>query len=127
VFAPGNGAFCNRWQESPNNNTWRHEGWNEKPKPTHDVGLTWLDAALNVGGPLDGHLETVAFGDDGNVWHAWQIDVKPNWSLWHGLGSPPAKVRAADKLTIGTNHDGRLKVFIMGQDGALWHIWQVRP
>jgi hypothetical protein len=36
VFAPRDGAFCNRWQEAPDGDVWRHEGWNEKPKPpTH--------------------------------------------------------------------------------------------
>lgn len=126
IFAPGNGAFCNRWQEAPNSGVWRHEGWNEKPKPQAGVGLTWLEAALNVGGRLGGHLEVLGFGDDGALWHAWQIDEKPNWSLWHSLGSPPAKLQEADRLTIGTNQDGRLEVFVVGQDGAVWHIWQTR-
>jgi hypothetical protein len=126
VFAPGNGAFCNRWQESPNSGIWRHEGWNEKPKPGPAVGLTWLEAAINVGGPLRGHIEVCAFADDGALWHAWQIDEKPNWSSWHTLGSPPVKIRAADRLTIGTNQDGRLEVFVVGQDGAVWHIRQIR-
>jgi hypothetical protein len=126
VFAPGNGAFCNRWQEAANSDVWRHEGWNEKPKPQSTVGLTWLDAELNVGGPLEGRLEVLAFEDDGALWHAWQIDQKPNWSPWHSLGSPPAKIRGADRLTIGTNQDGRLESFVVGQDGAVWHIWQTR-
>src|ERR1700730_18156824 len=26
-------AFYNRWQEAPNSHVWRHEGWNDKPKP----------------------------------------------------------------------------------------------
>ena len=125
VFAPGNGAFCNRWQEAPNSSVWRHEGWNEKPKPKQAapaVGLTWLEAALN----FDNRLEVIGFGDDGALWHAWQIDVKPNWRSWKSLGRPPAKIREADRLTIGTNQDGRLEVFVMGQDGAVWHIWQIR-
>jgi hypothetical protein len=122
VFAPGNGAFCNRWQEAPNSGVWRHEGWNEKPKPRPTVGLTWLEAALN----FQDRLEVIAFGDDGALWHAWQIDVKPNWSGWESLGSPPPKIRPADRLTIGTNQDRRLEVFVMGQDGAVWHIWQIR-
>jgi hypothetical protein len=126
VFAPGNGAFCNRWQEAPNSNVWRHEGWNQKPKPQPTVALTWLEAELNVGGALAGRLEVLGFGDDGALWHAWQIDVKPNWSPWHSLGSPPAKIREPDRLTIGTNRDGRLEVFVMGQDGEVWHIWQTR-
>jgi hypothetical protein len=126
VFAPGNGAFCNRWQEAPNSSVWRHQGWNEKPRPQPGVELTWLEAALNVGGQLEGRLEVFALGDDGALWHAWQIDQAPNWSRWHSLASPPARIRAADRLTIGTNQDGRLEVFLVGQDGAVWHIWQTR-
>jgi len=126
VFAPGNGAFCNRWQEAPNSNVWRREGWNQKPQPQPEVRLTWLEAELNVGGPLGGRLEVVAFGDDGALWHAWQIDEKPNWSPWHSLGSPSAKIRETDQMTIGVNRDGRLECCVVGQDGAVWHIWQTR-
>jgi hypothetical protein len=126
VFSPGNGAFCNRWQEAPNSNTWRHQGWNAKPKPDPAVGITWLEAALNVRGPLDRKLEVLAFGDDGDLWHAWQIDQAPNWSHWESLGSPRAKIRTADHLTIGTNQDGRLEVFLMGQDNNVWHSSQTR-
>jgi hypothetical protein len=129
VFAPGNGAFCNRWQERPLDIpviNWRREGWNAKPRPKPEVGLTWLEAALNVGGQLDRKLEVCALCDDGALWHAWQIDQAPNWSPWESLGSPPAQIRAADHLTIGTNQDGRLEVFLVGQDGAVWHIWQTR-
>jgi hypothetical protein len=125
VFAPGNGAFCNRWQaiwrEGPNKVVWRHQGWNEKPKPRPDVGLTWFDAKLN----FQDRLEVLAFGDDGALWHSWQIDVTPFWSKWESLGSPPAKIREADRMTIGTNQDRRLEVFVVGQDGAVWHTWQI--
>jgi len=126
VFAPGNGAFCNRWQEAPNSNDWRREGWNEKPKPHVAVGITWLEAALNVGGPHADHLEVFTFGKDGALWHAWQIDMEPFWSLWDSLGSPAVKIREAEKLTIGANEDGRLEVFVVGQDGAVWQISQTR-
>ncbi len=124
VFAPGNGAFCNRWQEMPifPGSNWRREGWNAKPKPSDRVGLTWLEAALN----FENRLEVLAFGDDGALWNARQIDEKPFWSKWESLGSPPVKIREADRLTIGTNQDGRLEVFVVGQDAAVWHIWQIR-
>jgi hypothetical protein len=122
VFCPGNGAFCNRWQESPGSNVWRHEGWNAKPSPGEGVGIVWLDAALN----FTNHLEVFALADDGALWHAWQIDVAPFWSKWESLGSPSSGIQAADRLTIGTNQDGRLEVFVADQDGAVWHIWQVR-
>jgi hypothetical protein len=129
VFAPGNGAFCNRWQERPLDTPvikWRREGWNAKPKPRPDVGLTWLEAALNVGGQIDRKLEVFGLGDDGALWHAWQIDQAPFWSSWETLENPPVKIREADHLTVGTNRDGRLEVFLVGQDGAVWHIWQIR-
>jgi hypothetical protein len=55
VFAPGNGAFCNRWQEKwrggHNRIVWRHQGWNEKPKPLPGVRIKWLDAALQFRKP----------------------------------------------------------------------------
>jgi hypothetical protein len=129
VFAPGNGAFCNRWQEPPLNLPvikWRREGWNAKPRPKPEVGLTWLEAAINVGGQLNGHIEVFGLGNDGALWHAWQIDQAPFWSAWQSLESPPVKLREADHLTVGTNHDGRLEVFVSGQDGAVWRISQIR-
>jgi hypothetical protein len=126
VFAPGNGAFCNRWQEvwrdGPDKVVWRHQGWNAKPRPRPDVGITWLDAALN----LQDRLEVVAFGDDGALWHAWQVDVPPFWSAWKSLGTPATGIRTTDRLTIGVNADGRLEVFVVGQNGDVWHIWQTR-
>lgn len=122
IFAPGNGAFCNRWQEAPNSGVWRRQGWNAKPKPRPSIGLTWLEAALN----FEDRLEVFAFADDGALWHAWQIDVAPNWSGWNSLGGPPANIRQADRLTIGKTRDGRLEVFVVGQDGAVWHIGQIR-
>ena len=121
VFAPGNRAFCNRWQEAPNSPVWRHQGWNEKPRPKPEVGITWLEAALDV---KRQRVEALALGDDGALWHAWQIFDSPFWSPWHSLGTPPAKIREADRLTVGTNQDDRLEVFVGGQDGAVWHIWQ---
>ena len=129
VFALGNGAFCNRWQERPLNIPvikWRHEGWNAKPRPKPEVGLTSLEAAINVGGQLTGHIEVFGLGDDGALWHAWQIDQAPHWSRWESLASPVVNIRGADRLTVGTHRDGRLEVFVVGNDGAVWRVSQTR-
>ncbi len=123
VFAPGNGAFCNRWQEIPNSNVWRHQGWNAKPQPQPAVGITWLEAALDV---KRQRVEALTLGDDGALWHAWQVNQDPFWSSWESLESPPVKIREADRLTVGANQDDRLEVFVVGQDGAVWHIWQTQ-
>jgi hypothetical protein len=122
VFAPGDGAFCNRWQESPGSSVWRRQGWNAKPPPAEGVGIVWLDAARN----FTDHLEVFALADDGALWHAWQVDQPPFWSDWASLDCPPPGIREADRLTIGANQDGRLEVFVVGEDGVVWHIWQIR-
>ncbi len=46
-------------------------------KPAANVDLTWLEGSLN----FEQRLEVIGFGDDGNLWHAWQIDGAPNWSF----------------------------------------------
>jgi hypothetical protein len=126
VFSPGNGAFCNRWQEvwreGPEKVVWRRQGWNEKPKPRPEVGLTWIEAALNT----RDRLEILGLGEDAALWHSWQIDTPPFWSNWESLGQPPVKIREADRLTVGINQDRRLEVFVVGQDGAVWHTWEMR-
>jgi hypothetical protein len=126
VFAPGNGAFCNRWQErwrdGANNVTWRHQGWNEKPKPRPEVAIISLDVAIN----FESKLEVFSFSENGSLWHAWQVNETPFWSKWEDLGRPSTNIRKADQLTIGTNQDGRLEVFVVGEDNAIWHIWQTR-
>jgi hypothetical protein len=127
VFAPGNGAFCNRWQEEwrrgPDAVVWRKGGWHDKPRPSPSAGLVWLEVALN----FTGHMEVIGLADDGALWHAWQVDSPPFWSAWESLGAPqPSGIRLADRLTVGTNQDGRLEVFVVGGDGAMWQIWQTR-
>lgn len=126
VFAPGNGAFCNRWQEEWRRGAdavrWRHQGWNAKPRPRPTVELASLEAARN----FEQRLEVFGFANDGALWHAWQVDESPFWSTWESLASPPPGIRAADRLSVGKNRDGRLEIFVMGQDGAVWQIWQIR-
>ena len=121
VFAQGNRAFCNRWQEAPNSGVWRRQGWNQKPRPAPEAGVVWLEAALDA---RRRRVEVFAIGDDGALWHAWQVDVEPHWSDWESLGAPPAKIREAERLTVGTNRDGRLEVFVVSRSRAVWHIWQ---
>jgi hypothetical protein len=48
----------------------------------------------------------------------------PAWNKPTGMPVLPARV-VSDPV-VGTNDDGRLEVFIVGGDGALWHSWQVQ-
>lgn len=90
--------------------------------PAEGAGIVWLDAALN----FTNHLKVFAQADDGAIWHAWQVDQPPFWSDWAGLDHPPTGLREAEHLTVDANQGGRLEVFVVGQDGAVWYIWQER-
>jgi hypothetical protein len=59
------------------------------------VGLTSIEAALN----FENRIEALGLADDGALWHAWQIDVAPNWSEWNSLAAPAARIRAADRVS----------------------------
>jgi hypothetical protein len=107
VFACGHRELFNICQIVPNGG--RKDGWLSKQRSTSKTGS-----------------KSIAFRDDGALWHSWQVDQSPHWSPRHSLESPPAKIRVADRLTIGTNQDHRLEVFVVGKDGAVWHIWQIR-
>ena len=46
---------------------------------------------------------------------------------WTSLGTPPPGISPgsrASNFPVASNQDGRLEVFTIGGDGALWHIWQ---
>ena len=126
VFSPGNGAFCNRWQErwrdGPGNVVWRHQGWNAKPAPGPDVALVWLNGALNA----ESRLEVVGLADDGAMWHAWQVDQPPFWSTWQSLHSPSTGIRTSEGLAIGKNSNGALSAFVVDQAGSVGHLQQAR-
>jgi hypothetical protein len=108
-----------KWQVAPNN------GWSEEWKTLGRPAGSSLTDQFTVGRNFQNRLEVLAFGDDGEVWNARQVDQPPFWSAWRNLGSPPARIRTADRLTIGTNQDGRLEGFLVDQDGAVWHSRQL--
>ena len=83
------------------------QGWNAKPKPRPASDSPGSRQPLN----FENRIEALGLGDDGALWHAWQIDVAPNWSEWNTLAAPAAKIRAADRLTIGTTQDGQARRF----------------
>jgi hypothetical protein len=72
-------------------------------------------SALN----FNDRLEVIGFGSDLQLWHAWQVDSPPFWSAWESLATPAPGIRVADRLTIGTNQDGRLEVFVVGKSSRV--------
>jgi hypothetical protein len=88
-------------------------------------GLTGIALGQNE----DGRLELVATSrDDGHpdtVWHAWQKTPSGDWSGWHPLGKPGAGDLFNVPAIIQHARDGRLELFVIGGDDAVWHRWQV--
>jgi hypothetical protein len=112
------------------------ELYNIRQDPTAPGGWSpWLE----LGGPgrpirlrpavapnHDGRLDVFVQGNPGTVYHTRQDPTAPDgWSNWAELGSP--QVDLTGQPVVARNKDGRLEVFMLGTDGAVWHIWQTRP
>ncbi len=103
------------------------QGWTDwaslgSPAATGGLGLPVVAASA------DGRLEVFAVGSDGALWHIWQTSLNGGWSAWLSHGTPPGT--AFDGLrrpVIAPNTEGRLELFAVGDDKALWHIWQIAP
>jgi hypothetical protein len=76
-----------------------------------------------VGNSRDGRLEVFVLGTDGSLLHRWERNLRSTaWSDWHSHGDPG--VALTPSPAIGASADGRLELFVVGADGALYHIWQ---
>ena len=51
---------------------------------------------------------------------------KYTWSGWASIGKPKCGL-SNDLIAVGQNSDGRLEVFAIAGDGALWHTYQPKP
>lgn len=113
-------AVWHRWQTAANN------GWS-----------AWksLGNPVTTGGPLgapavahnhDGRLEVFTLATGGALWHCWQTAANNGWSAWSSLGTPSTEP-AYNPPTLTRSHDGRLAVFTIASDGAVWHRTQHQP
>ena len=120
VFSTGiDSALWHTWQNAPNG-VWG--GWSSLGKPTGvDLVLN-----INVHQSSDGRLEVFIAGSNNAVWHIKQIKPNGTWSGWELLGTPPGQTSISYPVA-GENADGRLEVFVIGSDNALWHKWQSAP
>jgi hypothetical protein len=80
----------------------------------------------NVAQNIDGRLEVFVL-DAWNLWHTWQTAPNGTWSPWALVAQANLKLSAGPFLGINTNADGRLEVFTIDSQGALWQIWQTSP
>jgi hypothetical protein len=71
----------------------------------------------------DGRLEVFARWTDGEVRHARQLAANgSNWSGWASLGGGLLRFGGLNSgPAVCQNGDGRLELFVRGNDNALWH------
>jgi hypothetical protein len=122
AFAIGtDGALWHIWQTTPNG-TWSN--WFSSGQPS----TSRLNAQFPpfIAHDADGRLEAFAIGTDGALWHIYQVAVNGTWSSWTPRGKPPGVNNINDPFVV-QNADGRLEAFVIGSDGALWHVWQTTP
>jgi hypothetical protein len=116
-------AVWHRWQTAPNN------GWSE----WHSLGEPpgGFFGPLALGANADGRLELVApaafAGGDQEIWHRWQSTPGGGWSGWSSLGTAGGGELLTSVPVLGRNADGRLELFVVAGDGAVWHRWQSAP
>ena len=124
----GGQSLWHRWQTTSGNG-W--SDWCSHGTPPDANGLRW---SPTVAPAADGCLEVFVVGDDlqpdglgsgGALHRTSQTARNGGWSRWRSYptGGPnlfgsPAVVRSAD---------GHLELFVLGDDGALWHMWQTAP
>jgi hypothetical protein len=102
------------------------------------LGGAWIDewychntppGVGNVGAPFlarsfDGCLQVFVVGSDGALWQISQNTPSGTWSGWSSHGVPPNSGGLTLRPAVAASADGRLEVFAVGVDGALWHIWE---
>jgi hypothetical protein len=75
----------------------------------------------------DGRLELYTPTNEG-VCHIWQEKPNGDWADWFNQipdsSSGPGLVGGS--LALAPSADGRLELFMLGFDKAIWHIWQTQ-
>jgi hypothetical protein len=112
AFSYGPGWYIyHRWQLTPNGawSDWANEGFQTMLRPN-----------LALGG--DGRLVAFVISTDGNLYSKTQsAPGQGPWSVWTRIYAPPL---TGSVPGVGHNADGRLELFAIGQDRAMYHVRQ---
>jgi hypothetical protein len=100
--------------------TWN--AWKTLGAPTNATANR--TTAMNQNG-----TQAIFMGDQsGNLWYNSETTARSNtWSGWSNLGNPGNGVSFSHNPILGVNVDGRLEVFEIGSNGALYHNYQQAP
>ncbi len=110
-----------RWQTAPSN------GWSDGEYWEFPPGNEFVGQRAAVAANADGRLEYFVVGIDGALWHKWQTAPNKGWSAWASLRTPPGLKLKPFGPAVAASADGRLELFVVAEDGELWHKWQTAP
>jgi|GEM_PF-1446831 len=89
------------------------------------LGPSWL----TTNGPIatyanqDGRMQVFTIGRDSQLYTACQTKVNGGWLGWNSMGGTWG-INYPTNVSVYKNKDGRLQVFLLGGDGAMWTKWQ---
>ena len=78
------------------------------------VGLSHLSTLAYP----DSHVEVIALGDDGNVWH--NVSTQSSWGGWATLGGVSGMFATGASTILAS--DGHAEAFAIDKSGGAWHI-----
>jgi hypothetical protein len=130
VFVPANNdagdkrAVWHRWQTAPNG---RWSKWDSLGEPPGG-----FSGPLAVGANADGRLELFApealSGRNQQIWQRWQrTPGDDDWWKWFSPDTAGSGELLTSVPVVARNADGRLELFVVGGDGAVWQRWQLTP
>jgi hypothetical protein len=108
------------WQQSKGGDT-NWSGWNDFGIPSNVKQCVGTPATASY---PNGAQAIFVRTDQNTVRARWQYPPNNGWLRgWNDLGKPPNVDRISDPV-VAANQDGRLNVFVMGDDGNVWLRYQ---
>jgi len=105
-----------------------NEGWSDWVAHGTPSGVSFgSDSTPAVACSADGRLELFVVGNDEALWHMWQTAPNGGWSGWKSHDAPSLTKLQRLRPAVGSSADGRLELFAVGGDDALWHLRQIAP
>ncbi|HTB84769.1 MAG TPA: cellulase family glycosylhydrolase [Candidatus Sulfotelmatobacter sp.] len=110
------GNLCQNYQTAANSTSWN--GW-------VNLGNSLSPAAHTaLGRNSDGRLEIFSIGTGGNACHAWENTANTPGS-WAAMASLGGTWNTDAKVSVATDENGALEVFIVDTGGIMNHDYQV--
>ena len=105
-----------------------NDGWSDWVSHGTPSGVQFgSDSTPAVASSADGRLQLFVVGNDERLWHTWQTAPNGGWSGWISHDAPAGKKFQRLRPAVGRAADGRLELFAVSEDAALWHLRQTAP